>query len=547
MTRRIAPAAHTMIHFSARLRLAALLLVFTASPAEAKRPNVILIVCDDLNTSLGHLAGHPQAHTPHIDRLARSGVSFRRAYSNNPVCAPSRSSFLTGIYPHTSGNLFWNPWFENPVLSNSNNLMEHFRANGYRVVGSGKMMHHERRADWDEFPHAADYGPIAFDGSERVAHPSVPAPFRSIGPIDGSFGPLSDVPSGGKNGAGWIYGGWGKTKVMRYTDDENRDPTPDEKVANWAAKRLESFASEAANSPDAAPFFMGVGFIRPHTPMHAPKKYFDLFPLDTLKLPVIKKDDAADTHYRSVFGDEIKGIRHFNLLGKSYPTIEDGLKAYVQAYLACVAAVDDNIGTVLKALDQSPLKDNTIVIVTSDHGWNNGEKDYLFKNSPWEESTRVPLVVRALGVSRPGGIAGHPVSLVDIYPTLVDLCGLPRETMKNAKGKPLDGFSLRPFLADPQSSEWAGPDSALTMIFAGEDSKTAMTPADLGNAARQHWSVRTERWRYIRYNNGREELYDHDSDPHEWTNLADKPAHQEDLQAMFHRLPEPVRSNSLPR
>jgi choline-sulfatase len=243
----------------------------TLAQAETRRPNVILIVCDDLNTTIGHLNGHPQAHTPNIDRLAKDGVSFLRAFSNNPVCAPSRSSFLTGIHPHTSGNLFWNKWFENPVLVNSRNLMEQFRANGYRVVGSGKMMHHERRADWDEFPNAADYGPMAYDGTERVGHPSVPMPFRSIGAVDGSFAPLSDVPFGGAKGAGWIYGKWGKVQRMRHTSDDDRAPTPDERVAKWAAQRLETFATEAASNPEAQPFFMGVGFIRPHMPMYAPK------------------------------------------------------------------------------------------------------------------------------------------------------------------------------------------------------------------------------------------------------------------------------------
>jgi arylsulfatase A-like enzyme len=254
--------------------------------------------------------------------------------------------------------------------------------------------------------------------------------------------------------------------------------------------------------------------------MYAPKKYFDLFPLETLQLPVIKPGDAGDTHYHDVFNDGVKGLRYYRTLGQSYPTIEDGLKAFVQAYLACVAAVDDCIGTVVKAIDESPFKDDTIIVVTSDHGWNNGEKDYLFKNAPWEESTRVPFIVRAPGVTKAGAIAEHPISLIDLYPTLADLCGLEGNTRKNDLGKPLDGHSVRPFLENPASREWAGPDFALSMIFAGEESKTGLTQDDLKIPARQHWSIRTERWRYIRYNNGAEELYDHDADPHEWTNLA---------------------------
>jgi len=495
-----------------------LAIVFSpAASSAADRPNVVLIVCDDLNTEIGHLGGHPQARTPNIDRLARSGVSFRRAYSNNPICAPSRSSFLTGIYPHTSGNLFWGKWFENATLANSKTIMEHFRDNGYRVVGSGKLMHHFKRDVWDEFAHKADYGPMAYDGQQRVGHPSVPRPFRSIGAVDGSFAPLSDVPFGGTDGKGWIYGRWDETQPFRYVSDDDRSPTPDERNAQWAADRIQKFAKAGTDQP----FFLAVGFIRPHTPLHVPKKYFDMFPLDALELPVIKPGDADDCHYRDVFRDEVKGLRYYTTLAKSYPTIEDGLSAFLQAYLACVAAVDDQIGVVLDAVDNSGLRDGTIIIVTSDHGWNNGQKEYLFKNSPWEESTRVPFVVRAPGVTKPGGIAEHPIALIDLYPTLVDLCNLRGDTRKNDRGRSLDGHSVRPFLENPTSRDWAGPDGALTMIYAGAKSKTGLTQADLKDPAKQHWSLRTEGWRYILYNNGAEELYDHANDPYEWTNLAE--------------------------
>jgi iduronate 2-sulfatase len=184
-----------------------------------------------------------------------------------------------------------------------------------------------------------------------------------------------------------------------------------------------------------------------------------------------------------------------------------------------VAAVDDCVGQVVDAVDRSPLRDNTIIVVTSDHGWQMGQKDYLFKNSPWEESTRVPLVIRAPGVTRPGGIVDHPVSLIDLYPTLVDLCGLKGDTRKNGEGAPLDGHSLRPFLENPAAKAWDGPEGALSMIYAGARS---------GNdPERQHWTIRTARWRYIRYNNGAEELYDHEKDSREWTNLAESPLYAE--------------------
>lgn len=525
-----------MLH--SRTRSLALLFLWTAIPAAfsprcvsaaKERPNVVLIVCDDLNDYVTVLGGHPQARTPHLEKLAASGVAFRHAYSNNPICAPSRSSFLTGIYPHQSRNMFFDYWFKNPVLANSKTLSHYFRDNGYYVVGSGKVMHHVRVEEWDEYAYKPDYGPFVFDGQERVAHPSVPEPFRSIGPVDGSFAPLSDLPypddtTGSK---GWIYGTWGKTVPFRYRSETDRDPTPDERNARWAAERIRRFAE----TPGQRPFFLAVGFIRPHTPLHVPKKYFDMFPKDRLQLPLIKPHDADDCHYAEVISPESKGLKYFRLLCESYPSCGEGIKAFMQAYLASIAAVDECIGEVVEAVDNSPLRDNTIIVVTSDHGWTMGQKDYLFKNSLWEESTRVPLVIRAPGVTVPGGIVEHPVALIDLYPTLADLCNLTGDNRKNEKGHPLDGYSLRPFLENPATTEWDGPPGALTMVYAGPESKN--------DPAKQHWSVRTRRWRYILYNNGAEELYDHDNDPHEWTNLADDPAYasqKAELRALLFRM-----------
>jgi len=482
-----------------------------ASGGRKRRPNVVLIVCDDLNDYVTGMGGHPQARTPNIAKLARSGVAFRRAYSNNPISAPSRSSFLTGIYPHVSRNFSFAKWYDNPVLKNSKTLMEHFRDNGYQVIGSGKLMHHLQVGTWSEFKHRHDYGPFVYNGTEKVAHPSVPEPFRSIGFVDGSFAPLSDQPYGpeARGNKGWIYGKWGKIQKFNYTDENNRDPTPDERNAAWAAERIKQLASE----PGGKPFFLGVGFIRPHTPLHVPKRFFDMFPLKSVKVPVIKSGDAEDCHYAALLKPDQKGLKYFRLLKQSYPDLGSALKAFTQAYLASVAAVDECIGRVVAAVDNSPLKDSTVIVVTSDHGWNMGEKDYLFKNALWEESTRVPLVIRAPGVGAAGGVAEHPASLIDLYPTLVDLCGLEGDTRKNARGAKLDGHSLRPLLSDPNGGKWTGPDAALTVVFAGGATK--------GDPARQHWSVRTKRWRYILYNSGAEELYDHDADPYEWTNLAD--------------------------
>ncbi|MDF7823902.1 sulfatase-like hydrolase/transferase [Pontiellaceae bacterium B12227] len=486
------------------------------------KPNVVLIVCDDLNdymTGIPRQSGHPQAITPNMDRLATSGVAFRRAYSNNPVCAPSRSSFLTGIYGHTSGNLFWSKWFQNPVLKNSRSLMDHFKQNGYFVVGSGKMMHHGKPDEWSEFKHKADYGPMAYDGENRMAHPSVPKPFWNIGSVDGSWGALEDIPYAGegKAGSGWIYGDWNKTRPY----NPETDLTPDERNAAWAAEKIRTLSRKNNDQP----FFLGVGFIRPHTPLHVSQKYYDMYPLDELELPEIKPGDADDTHYRNLFDPKQKGLHYYRTLVESYGGDEErAVKVFTQAYLACVTAVDECIGQVVDAIDNSPFKDNTIIVVTADHGWQMGQKDYLFKNSPWEESTRVPFVVRAPGVAKAGQVAEHPVSLIDLYPTLVDLCGLPKETRKNAQGASLDGYSVRPFLENPKAGKWNGPEGALSMIYVG-DAKKSYSKEEKNDMANQHWSYRTERWRYIHYSDGTEELYDHENDPREWTNLENSPEH----------------------
>ena len=482
------------------------------------RPNVLLIACDDLNDYVHSYGGHPQARTPHLEKLAKTAVSFTRAYSNNPICAPSRSSFLTGIYPHTSKNHHFAKWYRNPVLKNSRTMMDYFRLNGYYVAGTGKLMHHLRREEWTEFMYPPDYGPFWQKDGKRLAHPNVPEPYATIGAVDGSYGALEDVPPPARRakGEGWIYGTWGpKPQPMRVTSAGDRDPTPDERNAAWAAQKIR----ELARSDTGKPFFLGVGFIRPHTPLVVPRKYFDLFPLKDVKLPVRKEGDNADTGLRDVVNDKAKGPMYFRMLRESYDGTLEGLRAFTQAYLASVAAVDDCIGQVLAALDKSRFRDNTIVVVTSDHGWNMGEKDWLFKMSLWEESCRVPLIIRAPGIGKAGTKAGHPVSLIDLYPTLADLCGLQGDTWKNDAGAKLDGHSMRPFFEDPEGGKWDGPDAALSMVYSGGQYERV--------SEMQHYSVRTRDWRYTRYNNGFEELYDHRSDPYEWTNLAKKPEYEQ--------------------
>lgn len=501
------------------LRLLVLLLLPTSVAA---RPNVLFIIADDLNNYVGYLGGHPQAHTPHLDALAASGAAFTRAYANNPICAPSRASLFTGIQPHVSRNFFWEPWYENGILANSRTVMEQFRQAGYAVAGTGKLMHHSKDDIWPEFGPRANAGPYAWDGETAVGHPSVPEPFRSAGPIDGGLGRLSDVPFGGQPGRGWSHSTQ-QFRPFHYTSESDRDPMPDESYANWAVQRLHRHAAQQATDPETPPLFLGVGFIRPHTPLHVPDPYFERFPLESIQLPVILDADTTDTFYRDIIPQEAKGLRYFRDLATAYGSPEEGLRRYIQAYLACVAFLDDQIGKVLRALEETGLADKTIVIVTSDHGYMMGEKDYLFKDAPWEQCAQVPLLIRAPGISRPAGRPAAPVSLIDLYPTLVDLCGLDTETRKNGSGARLDGHSLRPLLTDPDTAEWGGPDTALTMIHA-VDTPASPLPADAErNVHAMHYSLRSQDHRYIRYNNGSEELYDHRTDPREWINIAAEP------------------------
>ncbi len=475
--------------------------------SQEKKPNVVFIICDDLNDYEGVFGGHPQAITPNMDRLAQSGVQFMNAQSNAPVCQPSRNSIFTGVYPHDSGDFGWTPMQKQKVLKHNKTIIQLFKENGYHTLGSGKITHGKPTKDWIEWGMnpVHNYGPFYNDGTKNTTNPSVPEPFKNIGPIDGSYGRLSDAGEslGEHKQPGWVLG-W-DMKPMKYINDDNRDLLPDERHAKWA---IESF-SRLAKDTSKKPFFMGIGFVRPHTPLHAPDKYFDMYPMDKLKLNEWIPKDTEDTFWANNFSQKLKGPKYYKMLLESYGgNKEVALKHFLQAYLACVTFVDDQIGKVMDALNESPLKDNTIVVLTSDHGWQMGEKNYLFKNSPWEQSTRIPLIIKTPGTKANIQI-NHPVSLVDLFPTLVDYCSLSGNPKKNKKGANLGGHSLRPFLESTEN--WKGPNGALSIV------------GNYGNKypkEKQNYSYRSEHFRYILYSNGEEELYDHRKDSQEWINLA---------------------------
>jgi len=476
------------------------------------RPNVLLIICDDLNDWVLHPPGHPKAKTPNLDRLRARSTSFLNAHVVVPVCGPSRKCLFSGLYPQTLDNYDFAAWNSVRALKGCVPLPLHFRNNGYSTYGTGKLLHEGAGGDFHTaYGIGPDYGPWPWRGKGRPMNTPHPAQFeiwQKHLPVnmhrDLNYGPLSNVPNwkaaAGTPGANGWYCESGKP--FNYVDAKDRDLTPDEISAAWAVDILKK--------KHVRPFYLGVGFIRPHTPLYAPKKYFDMFPLEEIELPPYMRDDLGDC--ASVLRNRWQwGYLKYDALIRAGG--EKAWKEWVQAYLACMAFADDQVGEVLEALEASPYRENTIVILTGDNGYHVGEKDCIQKWHLWDESTRVPLFIHVPGSPGNGQTSEHPVSLIDMYPTLVDLCGLPRDPNQGGSNTPLDGHSLHPLLEDPKRKEWGGPAVAFMGIRDGK--------------ANPHFSVRSHRYRYTLCGNGEEELYDHEDDPHEWTNLAGKPEFEE--------------------
>jgi len=420
--------------------------------ATASRPNVLMIVADDLNDWVGCLGGHLQARTPNIDRLAQRGVLFDNAHAAAPICNASRASFLTGLRPSTSG-IYDNDQPLRSYLPNVVTMPQHFMANGYRTMGAGKFFHHVDPGSWQEyFPSKALF-------KHRPTEPFPPhVPLCKLSGIDeeSDFGPL------------------------QVADEEMGDG----KIARWAA--------EVLGRKYERPFFLGIGMVRPHKPMYAPGKYFDEYPAKSVSLPVINLHDLDDLPPGGVNFARAFGPDGFRIL-------QDGLPEAVAAYLAATTFVDAQIGIILDALDESPYGGNTIVIFWTDNGFHFGEKLHWAKKTLWDRSTHCPLIMVVPGLTTPGGRCTRTVSMMDVYPSLADICGLsPRSD--------LEGVNLKPLLQDPNAT-WDRP--AVT---------TFMT---------NNHTVRSERWRYIRYSDGGEELYDHENDPHEHNNLAQVPGYEQ--------------------
>ncbi|MEQ9288111.1 MAG: sulfatase [Cyclobacteriaceae bacterium] len=437
---------------------------FSCQPPDRQKPNVLMICIDDLNDWVGCMDGNPSAITPNIDRLASQGTLFTNAHCQTALCGPSRASIMSGLRPSTTGIYGQindqDLRTASDAMSGIKFLPEYFADNGYKTMGVGKIFH----------GHAPE------------------GAFQVSGGREKGFGPK---PADGKH-FHWNQEGT-STDWGAFPDTDEK--MPDYNTANWAIERL--------NEKHDKPFFLTVGFLRPHVPWYVPQKWFDLHPLDKVKVPPYKEDDKAD------LPEIARQIDELPMMPTTDWAIEsEQWKNIVQGYLASTSFVDFYVGEVLKALENSPYKDNTIVVLWSDHGYRLGEKGTFAKHCLWQEGTNVPLIVKTPGGK--GGLKSHkPVELLDIYPTLIDLCDLPQNT-KN------EGRSFKSLVTNP-SDTWD--DVAITTF------------------GRNNHAIVTGQYRYISYENGAEELYNRTDDPNEWDNLAEKAESGELKAALRKHLP----------
>jgi iduronate 2-sulfatase len=444
-----------------------------ARAAEAARPNVLFIMADDLNNSVG-CYGHPLVKTPNIDRLAERGVRFNQAYCQFPLCGPSRNSMLTGLYPNSSG-ILGNAQIFRQTIPRHVSLPQAFRLAGYFAGRIGKLYHynvptsigtngHDDPASWE-----LELNPAGCDRLLEEGDIFTLVPGQFGGTLSWYASPRGDLQH---------------TDGLQATD------------AEWVLERCARDKSR--------PFFLAVGFFRPHTPYVSPAKYFEGYPKDRMPLVPGVEEDRKDI---PPLGLASHKAEHDKLT-------DDLRQQAIQAYFASITFMDTQVGRVLDALDRLGLADNTIVVFTSDHGYHLGEHGLWQKQSLFEESARVPLIIATPGAGTRGAVANTPVGLVDLYPTLVELCGV-------EAGADLQGQSLAPILRDPA---YAGRGWALTQVV-----RRQRDAAPQSSTAGQcfGFTIRTPRWRYTEWDEGRQghELYDHDNDPRELTNLAADPGH----------------------
>jgi len=435
-----------------------------AAAAAPKRPlNVLFVVSDDLTSTALGCYGHPLVQSPNVDSLAGNGVRFDRAYCQYALCAPSRASFLTGLRPDTTRVLTNGPDFRE-FQPNHVTMPQLFKNNGYHAIREGKMFH---------MGVPGTVGTAQWQDEASWTHSGSPQ-----GKEHNSKGDGKDLTPGIAPGVG-----------MRFVRTPDASEQADFDAANRAIAHLEKHRSD--------PFFLGLGFVRPHVPFVAPSEYFDRYPLSKIRIAKNPPDDLND----------IPALvpRTLGATAGNMKMNEDQQMEALRGYYAAISFMDDQLGRVLRTLDKLGLRDNTVVVFQGDHGWHLGEHTFWQKRSLMEESAKVPLIISRPG--KKGQVCRSLVELVDIYPTLADLCGLtPPAT--------LEGRTLRPVLDNPRRAHKT---AAYTQLNAGKTEGRA---------------VRTTDFRYIRWTTPEEtaeELYDHRKDPREFTNVAADKKYTEEL------------------
>jgi len=464
----------------------------------ANKPNILFIVSDDLNACLGSY-GNEVCQTPNLDRLASEGVQFNRAYCQYPVCGPSRASFMSGLYPKRTkmlGNNYTLGSYKvtNPGLANHPSIGELLRTNGYVSLRVSKIYHMGVPGGIE----AGDAGGDEPDSWDRA--------FNVMAPETASPGTLELLSPKRTH--------YGSNFARIIVPDDRIETQADILAANQAIAILESRARDGDHSkfirPDDA-FFLAVGFVRPHVPLVAPKSLFRKYPEEKSVIPFVPKDDL----------DDIPALAATNANELKYGMSELQQKQSLAAYYASVSFMDQQVGRLLDTLDRLDLRKDTVVIFTSDHGYNLGHHTLWQKGSLFENSVRVPLLISAPGFESAAGKSSDAlVELVDLYPTIAELTGLSEKVPSN-----LDGLSLTGLLKNPSRAK--GHSEAYTVV---------------GNRQRMGESIKTDRYRYNYWSGGEEELYDQMKDPEEFTNLVASSEHTIVLKQMRTRLAEKNRS-----